>query len=182
MDPIAFVKSSDTVEEWVEGAVLGGFTYDMDERDVEWLEKNNSIALGEGSSSAAVVPSPTRNAKARGKDIVSDRPSFVITEDELELVMGLFEKFTDEKCPFLHLDVKGLPQLLEYEPLFATPLSPSLFASFQVPPHARDSSHLIRLARAIYPHYKERKVARQGQRIIPTLNVGHLIRTEVNPS
>jgi len=167
MDTAALVKSSDTVEECIDGALLGGFTYDMDERDVEWLGKNNSIALGEGSSSAAVT-SPTRNAKARGKEIASDRLSFVISEDELELVMGLFEKFTDEKCPFLHLDVNGLPSLPEYEPLFAIPLSSSLFASFQLPPHARDPSHLIRLARAIYPHYKERKIARQGQRIIPS--------------
>ncbi|KAF8329698.1 enhancer of polycomb-like-domain-containing protein [Cantharellus anzutake] len=167
-DPAAYVKSSDTVEECVDGAILGGSTYDMDERDVEWLQKNNSIALGEGSSSA--IPSPTRNVKTRGKDIASDRLSFVITEDEIELVMGLFEKFTDEKCPFLHLDIKGLPPLSEYEPLFATPLSPTLFASFIVPPHARDPSHLIRLARTIYPHYKERKIARQGHKIIPSLN------------
>lgn len=106
VDPFAFIKASDTVEESIEGVLLGGFIYDMDERDVEWLEKNNSIAKGEGSSTSpttAARPHPgSRAAKARGKE-AADRPSFVITETELELVMGLFEKFTDERYPFLHL-------------------------------------------------------------------------------
>ncbi|KAF9519381.1 hypothetical protein BS47DRAFT_29976 [Hydnum rufescens UP504] len=171
-DPNTYIKSSDTVEESIEGVLLGSFTYDMDERDVEWLEKNNSIARGEGSSTSPVsgrTHPPSRNAKTRSKE-TTDRPSFVITETELELVMGLFEKFTDERCPYLHLDIKGLPPLSEYEPLFATPLQPSIFASFQVPSYCRDPSHLLRLARAIYPHWKERKIARQGHKIIPQLN------------
>jgi enhancer of polycomb-like protein len=107
-DPITYIKSSDTVEENVEGVLLGGFMYDMDERDVEWLEKNNSIARGEGSSTSPVSGRShvsSRNAKTRGKEgkEVTDRPSFVITETELELVMVLFEMFTDERYPYLHL-------------------------------------------------------------------------------
>jgi enhancer of polycomb-like protein len=31
----------------------------------------------------------------------------------------------------------------------------------------------VKLAKAIYPHWKERKIARKGQRIIPQLNVSH---------
>jgi hypothetical protein len=66
------------------------------------LQKNTRIALGKGSSSA--ILSPTRDVKTRGKDIASDRLSSVITDDEMELVLGLFEKF-NEKYPFLHLDI-----------------------------------------------------------------------------
>jgi hypothetical protein len=107
-DSITYVKSSDTVEENIEGVFLGGFMYNMDERDVEWLEKNNSIARGEGSSTSPVSGRshvPSRNAKTRSKGgkEVTDRPSFVITETELELVMVLIEMFTGERCPYLHL-------------------------------------------------------------------------------
>jgi enhancer of polycomb-like protein len=108
VDPNAFVKASDTVEESTEGTFLGGVVYDMDERDVEWLEKNNSIARGEGSSTspAATARNTPRISKSRasgGKDTTTDRPAFVITETEFELVMGLFEKFTEERFPYLHL-------------------------------------------------------------------------------
>ncbi|KAF8324407.1 uncharacterized protein EI90DRAFT_3019545 [Cantharellus anzutake] len=141
-DPAAYVKSSDMVEECVDGAILSGFTYDMDEHNVEWLRKNNNIALGEGQ----VAQFPRQLAMSKlGARTLLQTDSLVFTEDEIELVMGLFEKFTNEKCHFLHLDIK-------------------------VPPCAQDPSHLIRLARTIYPYYKEREIVSQGHKIIPSLN------------
>jgi enhancer of polycomb-like protein len=80
----------------------------MDERDKEWLDKNNEEARGEGTSAqGAVSTSGTttrtsqRSAKAKGKEPDVAQP-IVISEDEFELVMGLFEKVTHEKTEFLH--------------------------------------------------------------------------------
>lgn len=103
VDPDAYVKSSDSVEQTIEGFLLNGISYDMDERDVAWLDNHNSAAKGEGTSASAGSPDRARGVKTRGKDTSLDQPSFVITENEFELTMGLFEKFTDEKCPYLHL-------------------------------------------------------------------------------
>lgn len=104
VDPNAYIKASDSVEQSIEGFLLNGISYDMDERDVAWLDKHNSTAKGEGTSASAGSPDRLRAAKMRGKDVpVPEQPSFVITENEFELTMGLFEKFTDEKCPYLHL-------------------------------------------------------------------------------
>ncbi|KAF8340717.1 uncharacterized protein EI90DRAFT_3012493 [Cantharellus anzutake] len=141
-DLAAYVKSSDMVEECVDGAILGRFTYDMDEHDVEWLRKNNNIALGEGQ--VAQFPRQLAMSKLEARTLLQT-DSLVFTEDEIELMMGLFEKFTNEKCHFLHLDIK-------------------------VPPCAQDPSHLIWLARTIYPYYKEREIVSQGHKIIPSLN------------
>lgn len=78
----------------------------MDERDKEWLDKNNEEARGEGTSiQGAVSVSGTRtsarSAKAKGKEPDVSQP-VVISEDEFELVMGLYEKITHEKYEFLH--------------------------------------------------------------------------------
>lgn len=94
------------VEESVVDGLAGGFTYYMDERDKEWLDKNNEEARGEGTSvQGAVSVSGTRtsarSAKAKGKEPDVSQP-VVISEDEFELVMGLYEKITSEKYEFLH--------------------------------------------------------------------------------
>lgn len=79
----------------------------MDERDNEWLEKNNQLANGESTSAQAIAAGGTsyrasRTSKAKGKE--PDTVSVVsMSEDEFELVMGLFERETDERFPFLHL-------------------------------------------------------------------------------
>jgi enhancer of polycomb-like protein len=107
-DPISFVKTSETIEETTQDALAHGFSYFMDERDKEWLDKNNEEARGEGTSAqGAVSTSGTatrtsqRSAKAKGKEPDVTQP-IVISEDEFELVMGLFEKVTHEKTEFLH--------------------------------------------------------------------------------
>lgn len=107
-DPVSFLKTSETIEETTQDSLAHGFTYFMDERDKEWLDKNNEEARGEGTSAqGAVSTSGTatrtsqRSAKAKGKE-PDVAPPVVISEDEFELVMGLFEKVTHEKTEFLH--------------------------------------------------------------------------------
>lgn len=107
-DPVSYFKTSETTEETTQDALAHGFTYFMDERDEEWLDKNNEEARGEGTSAqGAVSTSGTttrtsqRSAKAKGKEPDVAQP-IVISEDEFELVMGLFEKVTHEKTEFLH--------------------------------------------------------------------------------
>lgn len=87
-DPVTYVKSSDSVEEATSFALANGFIYYMDERDKEWLDKNNEDR-GEGSSKR-----PSRKGK--------EPESVTISEDEFELVMAMFEKITHEKAEFLH--------------------------------------------------------------------------------
>ena len=95
-------KSSETLEELQGDALGGGYAYVLDERDTDWLERSNKLANGEGSSS-----SPTRvvrTPKARGgKEPEGTANPVAISEDDFELVMGLFERVTDERAPCLHV-------------------------------------------------------------------------------
>jgi enhancer of polycomb-like protein len=108
-DPASYTRSSETVEESTSGALSNGFTYYMDERDKEWLDKINEEARGEGTSAQGAFSTtgtttrsgPARSAKAKGKEPEVLQP-ISISEDEFELVMGLFEKVTHEKTEFLH--------------------------------------------------------------------------------
>lgn len=107
--PDAYVRSSETVEEALSSGLIDSFAYYMDERDKEWLDRNNEEARGEGTSlqgavsaSGATIRScPQRSAKAKGKEPESVL-AVAITEDEFELVMGIFEKVTHDKTEFLH--------------------------------------------------------------------------------
>lgn len=106
------MKFSITVDECVILALADGFTYVMDERDAEWLVKNNQDARGEGTSSQASGSSSGsgtttrsgghRSAKSRGKE-AEPNSAIAISEDEFELVMGLFERITHDNTPFLHV-------------------------------------------------------------------------------
>lgn len=106
-DPATYVRSSDTVDDGIENALVDGCTYYMDERDQEWLEKNNEAARGEGTSAQGSVSTPSastrahRSAKAKGKE-PDTTPAVAMSEDEFELVMGVFEKVTHDKTEFLH--------------------------------------------------------------------------------
>ncbi|KAG5635227.1 hypothetical protein H0H81_011992 [Sphagnurus paluster] len=194
-DPATYLATSTTVEEGLAWSLSDGFTYYMDERDKEWLDKNNEEARGEGTSAQGSVSSSTprssaRSAKGKGKEPESTQP-LIITEDEFELVMGLFEKITHEKTEYLHhvrisfskADInpekgflQGLengmafPSFAEYQETFSMPLPPPTFSAFVVPPWIPSPANLHRIARAIYPYWKERRLERGGHRIIPTLN------------
>lgn len=108
-EPATYVKFSVTVDECITNALVDGFTYVMDERDAEWLDKNNQEARGEGTSTQVATPGTTtrsgadrRSAKARGKEVELPVPTSM-TEDDFELVMGIFEKITHDNTPFLHV-------------------------------------------------------------------------------
>ncbi|KAI0315040.1 enhancer of polycomb-like-domain-containing protein [Amylostereum chailletii] len=178
-DPVSYIKLSETIEEAVVDALAGGFTYYMDERDKEWLDKNNEAARGEGTSAQGAVSSSStttrtsqRSAKAKGKEPETSQP-VAISEDEFELVMGIFEKVTQERTPFLHHGLENnvpFPTLSDYQETFATELPPSMFATFVVPASVPVPSQMLRYAKIIYLHWKERRLERQGHRVIPTLN------------
>lgn len=105
----ACVRSSETVEESISSGLVDSFTYYMDERDKEWLDRNNEEARGEGTSAQGAISAsgattrscPQRSAKAKGKEPESAQ-AVTIMEDEFELVMGIFEKVTHDKTEFLH--------------------------------------------------------------------------------
>ena len=85
-------------------ALANGFVYYMDERDEEWLDKNNEEARGEGTSAQGSVSGSTRSgrsSKAKGKEPEVSQ-AVAMSEDGFELVMGIFEKVTHEKTEFLH--------------------------------------------------------------------------------
>ena len=103
-DPYNYVCSSRTVEESTVGGLAHGITYYMDEKDAEWLNRNNEEARGEGTSAQAAVCSArvtSRSIKAKGKEAESCAP-VKMSEDVFELVMGLFELITHEETEYLH--------------------------------------------------------------------------------
>lgn len=111
IEPSTYLKFSDPVDDCITHALADGFTYFMDERDQDWLEKNNQESRGEGTSAqASVSPSGTttrsgashRSSKSRGKEPEMNTP-VTMSEEEFELVMGIFEKITHDNTPFLHV-------------------------------------------------------------------------------
>jgi enhancer of polycomb-like protein len=197
-DPATYIRSSETADECCTSALANGFTYYMDERDKEWLDKNNEEARGEGTSAQGALSAsgattrsgPSRSAKAKGKEPDVIQP-ISISEDDFELVMGLFEKVTHEKTEYLHhvgviprlyatiIDYRhqsletgmAFPAFSEYQDTFSSPLTPTTFAAYTVPSSIPSPAQLLRIARVVYPHWKERRIERGGLRIIPTLNV-----------
>ncbi len=103
VDPVPYIFSSFTVEECISGGLAHGATYYMDEKDEEWLGKNNEEARGVGTSSQAALNSGTRasarSTKAKGKESDNNSP-IEISEDQFELVMGLFELITHEETEY----------------------------------------------------------------------------------
>ncbi|THH11138.1 hypothetical protein EW146_g8143 [Bondarzewia mesenterica] len=176
-DPFSYIKTSETVEEAIADSLANGFTYFMDERDEEWLEKNNEEARGEGTSaqgalSGAGTRFSQRSAKAKGKE--PDVPqATVMSEDQFELVMGLFEKVTHEKTEFLHHGLEQgapFPPFSDYQDTFSSPLGPDVFTAFSVPAWIPQPPQIVRFAKVVYPYWKERRLERGGHRIIPVLN------------
>lgn len=103
---MSYIQSSSVIDEYTAAALADGCTYYMDERDKEWLDRNNEEARGEGTSAQGSVLTSSgrvsgRSAKGKGKESEDAQPS-LMSEDEFELVMGLFEKITQEKTEFLH--------------------------------------------------------------------------------
>ncbi|PSR71467.1 hypothetical protein PHLCEN_2v12734 [Hermanssonia centrifuga] len=176
-DPHEYLKSSDTVEESVSFALANGFIYYMDERDKEWLDKNNEEARGEGTSAQGALSGTStrsgRSAKAKGKDPEITQPA-VMSEDEFELVLSVFEKVTHEKTEFLHHGLEQgspFPPFTDYQDTFASPLPSTMFAVFAAPSWIPQPPQLLRSARAVYPYWRERRMERAGHPIIPIVNL-----------
>ncbi|KAF8804069.1 hypothetical protein BYT27DRAFT_7108485 [Phlegmacium glaucopus] len=173
-DPTTYAVTSATVEENIINGLGNGFTYYMDERDKEWLDKNNEEARGEGTSAQGAVSgtrTSSRSAKAKGKE--PEAQPVVLSEDEFELVMGVFEKVTHERTEYLHHGLETgmeFPAFADYQDVFSTPLTPATFATCVVPLWIPAPAALLRIARAVYPHWKDRRIERGGYRIIPALN------------
>lgn len=102
VDPITYIRFSDTVEDATTGAV----EYTMDEDDEDWLEAYNASlsSSGKAKSQTAAEDSPRRKGKGADKikEDKSEEPS-PISEDDFEQVMQLFEKVTEEKAPMAHV-------------------------------------------------------------------------------
>ncbi|KAL1744590.1 enhancer of polycomb-like-domain-containing protein [Schizophyllum fasciatum] len=172
-DPLTYLCTSATVEEHIADAIADGFTYYMDERDADWLNRNNETARGEGTSAQGAISAnartSVRNAKGKGKEDASVQ----ITENEFELVMGAFEWVTQHNTEFLHLGLQNgmpFPGFAEYQTFFSSPLPTSMFASYIVPAWVPSPLQLLKVARAVYPYWRQRREERGGHRIIPVLN------------
>ncbi|KAL1679627.1 enhancer of polycomb-like-domain-containing protein [Schizophyllum commune] len=172
-DPLTYLCTSATVEEHITDAIAEGFTYYMDERDAEWLNRNNEAARGEGTSAQGAISAnartSVRNAKGKGKEDASVQ----ITENEFELVMGAFEWVTQHNTEFLHLGLQNgmpFPGFAEYQTFFSSPLPRNMFASYIVPAWIPPPTQLLKVARVVYSHWRQRREERGGHRIIPVLN------------
>lgn len=192
--PASYISSSETVEERLVAGLVHGCTYFMDERDAEWLERNNEEARGEGTSAQAALSvsarTSGRSTKGKGREADSSSP-ISVKEDYFELVMGLFELITHEETEYLHhvrkvsSAHKGCPLIFEqslkdgmmfpefsnYQDTFANPLEKSFFAAYAVPKNIPPPEQLLPMAQLIYPHWRVRRMERGGLRVIPQLNV-----------
>ncbi|GAA5959561.1 hypothetical protein JCM21900_003197 [Sporobolomyces salmonicolor] len=185
VDPVSYIRFSDTVEDTTVGAVA----YTMDEDDEDWLEDFNAQFeeggaagtrdKGNGPADTAAgdeAETPSgRGARVKGKaaaaaaggaevsiagtEGLADQPSPTepLSEDDFERIMETFELITDEKAPMAHVDTSVLPVLADFEDAFDDILRPRLRA-------------LRPYAKIVYPHWRERRVQRHGKRIIPQLD------------
>jgi enhancer of polycomb-like protein len=116
VDPISYIRFSDTVEDTTKGAV----NYTMDEDDEDWLEDFNEPFIKsrekgkgkEGEEKEKTVEVYDAFADA-GKclDELSE-PKSELSEDNFEKIMELFEQVTDEKAPMAHVVSTTLIDLL----------------------------------------------------------------------
>ncbi|KAK4053156.1 Enhancer of polycomb-like protein 1 [Microbotryomycetes sp. JL201] len=141
VDPVTYIRFSDTVEDVIQGAV----DYTMDEDDEDWLEEyNKSVTKSNGKS----VDSNSRDETGFGP----------ISEDDFERVMEMLEKTTDKKAPMAHVDLNSLPTASDMEDAFDDPLADESLQPLKpfIP--------------IIYPHWKQRRIKRKGKSIIPQLD------------
>ncbi|KAJ7483043.1 hypothetical protein B0H11DRAFT_2417235 [Mycena galericulata] len=154
-DTETYLQSAQTISEECSAALLDhDYTYFMDEADKTWLDNANYQCRVEEQ-----IAQETLSADI---DEVFIRVS--ISEDEFELVMGLFEILTGPKLQ------QELPDFSFFEPFFLAPLRPDTFASHVVPAWIRPPSVLSSIALTIHPHWQQRRSLRGGRKIFPSLN------------
>lgn len=64
-----------------------------------------------------------------------------------------------------------LPTFSAVEHLFASPIPTSFLPNYEQPRGLPESKILVRIAKLIYPHWKNRRELRKGRTICPILNV-----------
>ncbi|KAF9969175.1 Enhancer of polycomb-like protein 1 [Actinomortierella ambigua] len=116
-----------------------GCPYTMDEDDEKWLATFNASR------------GPKEDAK--------------LSEDHFEQIMWQFEKTTNERVPFLHLDKGQIPTFDEIKNAFMTP---------QLGAIKQFASH-------VYPWWSERRNRRGGKMIMPQLKFEEVVRNEADP-
>jgi len=88
--PDTYARFSDIVEESGASAIIDGFSYFMDERDNE--HRNNEEARGEGSRAQGILSTSGTMTQCQGERQGTGAQPVTISEDEFELIMGIFEK------------------------------------------------------------------------------------------
>ncbi|KZP00724.1 hypothetical protein CALVIDRAFT_580462 [Calocera viscosa TUFC12733] len=170
-DTDGYLKFSDIIEECVEGGLVDGYTYDLDEEDLAWLDRNTQAA----KNPYTTINGARSMRKKLGKDGTEPKDAppapFLISEPEFELVMGLFDLLCDQIRPTLHADLSSMPALTEFEDTLAHELSESFFSMYERPANLPKPEQVWLVARALYPHWRERKIERGGLRIMAQLNV-----------
>lgn len=195
-DPVTYIRTSKTVEESVRGP-----SYILDEDDNEWLEDRNKKA-GEAIATALRSFRPPSSAKGKNKEKSREEMAAslarenvdlkVITQDEFEMVITVFEQVTSDKVPFAHLDLSKLPTLDDLLPSFDEDSDVSKLAFPELPELAwegqsssssskshqewspenpyRNLPALKNVAKVVYPWWKNRREDREGKAIMPALN------------
>ncbi|KAJ7480444.1 hypothetical protein B0H11DRAFT_2193747 [Mycena galericulata] len=154
-DTETYLQSAQTISEACSAALLDhDYTYFMDEADKTWLDNANHQCHVEEQFAQRTPSADT--------DEVFIRVS--VSEDEFELVMGLFEILTGPKLQ------QELPDFSFFKPFFLVPLGPDTFASQVVPAWIRPPSVLSSIALTIHPHWQQRHSLRGGHKIFPSLN------------
>lgn len=196
-DPVTYIRTSKTVEESVRGP-----SYILDEDDNEWLEGRNKKAA-EALATALRTARPPSSAKGKNKEKSRDELAAslarenvdlkVISQDEFEMVITVFEQVTSDKVPFAHLDLSKLPTLDDLLPSFDEDSEVSKLAFPELPelgwenqsssssqlksqqewspenPY-RNLPALKNVAKVVYPWWKNRREDREGKAIMPSLN------------
>ncbi|KAJ7937936.1 hypothetical protein B0H13DRAFT_1852224 [Mycena leptocephala] len=155
MDTKTYLESAQTISEACSAAPFDhDYTYFMDEADKTWLDNTNYQCRIEEQ-----IAQETPSAET---DEIFIRAS--ISEDEFELVTGLFEILTGPKLQ------QELPDFSFFKPFFLAPLRPDTFASHVVPAWIRPPFVLSSIALTIHPHWQQRRSLRGGRKIFPSLN------------
>lgn len=119
----------------------------------------NFLATAQGHYPPMTGIAASKHARARrekGKDLPT--ATTPLAEDDFELVMDLFERATDRKVPTLHMDVTRIPTLEDLEAFFPAHLPGYLVKTARI------------LAKIVYPHWKERRLAAGGKNVVPQLD------------
>ncbi|KAJ7831101.1 hypothetical protein B0H13DRAFT_1915594 [Mycena leptocephala] len=152
LDPSTYVQSTETISEACSAALIDhDYTYYMDEADKKWLDDTNH---------GCCVEEPIVHGRRAGCTLV------LISADEFELVMGLFEILTGPKLRSQH----QLSDFSFFQPFFQAPLHPDTFASHVVPAWIPPPSVRTSIALIIHPHWRQRRSLRGGHKIFPLLN------------